>query len=153
MNHTEYESDALRRLIDIEEIKRLKARYFRMVDTKDWQGWAEVFTPHAHVEFDSVVRTPAKVVRVTGEWLANATTTHVGHLPEIDIEGPETATGIWGMTDYIVFPGNGAERQGLRGSGHYRERYRKIDGSWLIEYLRLDRLRVDRLEGGLPPTV
>ncbi|MFI6080204.1 nuclear transport factor 2 family protein [Streptomyces sp. NPDC051217] len=151
MNHTEHEYDALRRLTDIEEIKRLKARYFRLVDTKDWQGWREVFTPDAHVEIDSVVRTPTALVRDTREWLANATTTHVGHMPEIDIQSPDTATGIWGMADYIVFPETGGARQGLRGSGHYHERYRKIDGSWLIHYLRLDRLRIDLLDGGLPP--
>ena len=29
---------------DIETIKQLKARYFRLMDTKDWDGLAEVFT-------------------------------------------------------------------------------------------------------------
>ena len=28
----------------IEEIKRLKARYFRLMDTKQWDAWGEVFT-------------------------------------------------------------------------------------------------------------
>ncbi len=31
-------------LWDIEQIKQLKARYFRMIDTKDWEGFRELFT-------------------------------------------------------------------------------------------------------------
>ena len=40
------------RLIDIEEIKQLKARYFRGLDMKDWVLWADVFTEDAHIEAD-----------------------------------------------------------------------------------------------------
>jgi 3-phenylpropionate/cinnamic acid dioxygenase small subunit len=28
----------------LEQIKQLKARYFRFVDTKRWQEWGELFT-------------------------------------------------------------------------------------------------------------
>ena len=31
---------------DIEAIKQLKARYFRTMDTKDWDGFADVFAPN-----------------------------------------------------------------------------------------------------------
>ena len=31
-------------LWDIEQIKQLKARYFRLLDTKDWDAFAELFT-------------------------------------------------------------------------------------------------------------
>src|SRR3546814_6402828 len=34
-------------LLAINEIKSLKARYFRFVDTKDWVGLATLFTPDA----------------------------------------------------------------------------------------------------------
>ena len=30
-----------------EEIKQLKARYFRHMDGKDWDGWQDVFAPDA----------------------------------------------------------------------------------------------------------
>lgn len=29
---------------DIEQIKQLKAKYFRFVDTKQWDAWGELFT-------------------------------------------------------------------------------------------------------------
>jgi hypothetical protein len=39
------ERDAAQELWEIEAIKQLKARYFRLMDAKDWRGLAEVFTP------------------------------------------------------------------------------------------------------------
>ena len=35
---------------DIEAIKQLKARYFRMMDTKDWDGLAAVFTGDVEID-------------------------------------------------------------------------------------------------------
>jgi len=43
--------------LELEAIKRLKARYFRCMDTKDWEGWADVFTEDASLEFDLAVST------------------------------------------------------------------------------------------------
>ena len=31
-------------LLEIEAIKQLKARYCRLLDTKDWQGWRDLFS-------------------------------------------------------------------------------------------------------------
>ena len=31
-------------LLAIEQIRQLKARYFRLLDTKQWDEWGEVFT-------------------------------------------------------------------------------------------------------------
>jgi hypothetical protein len=37
---TETDLDEVQRLLDIEEIQQLKARYFRHVDTQNWdQNW------------------------------------------------------------------------------------------------------------------
>ena len=38
---------------DIEEIRKLKARYFRMLDQQDWQGVSEVFSPDAQIDVSS----------------------------------------------------------------------------------------------------
>jgi len=67
-------------------------------------------------------------------------------MPEIEITGPDTATGIWAMFDYVEFPSEQAP-VGLRGYGHYHEHYRKLDGAWYIASMRLARLRVDPLSG------
>jgi hypothetical protein len=40
-------TDAVGRLLDIEAIKQLKARYFGLMDQKLWSEWGEVFTADA----------------------------------------------------------------------------------------------------------
>jgi uncharacterized protein (TIGR02246 family) len=129
-----------------EEIKQLKARYFRLMDTKQWEDWADVFTEDldAWIEgySDASVGRDAFVSSVSA-MLADALTVHHGHMPEIEVTGPRTARGIWAMFDYVKF--TSPERQlELKGYGHYHEEYRKgADGRWRISSLKLHRLRVD----------
>ena len=42
--------DPIERLTAIEEIKQLKARYFRCMDMKDWDGQVTVFAPDVEVD-------------------------------------------------------------------------------------------------------
>jgi uncharacterized protein (TIGR02246 family) len=142
-------SDLVQRLIDIEEIKSLKARYFRSLDTKDWATFGQVFARDAHMEVPegglSEDGREAIVLSVSTA-LVGTTTVHHGHMPEIEITGPDTATGTWAMFDYVEFPTpEGAERFGLKGYGHYTEDYVREDGAWRIQRLELSRLRTDPL--------
>ena len=41
----------IERFLAIEEIKQLKARYFRYMDTKDWAGFAAIFAKDASVDY------------------------------------------------------------------------------------------------------
>ena len=71
-------------------------------------------------------------------------TVHQGHMPEIEFQDQDNATGIWAMHDWVDDPGRGVAWQG---NGHYHERYvRSQDGQWKIAFMRLTRLRVDALE-------
>jgi hypothetical protein len=92
---------------------------------------------------------PQAILDFLPKILDGVVTTHHGHMPEITITGPDTATGIWAMFDYLTFPGDGPPK-GLRGYGHYHEQYRRVDGAWRIQHLVLTRLRVDPLDGGFP---
>ena len=47
------------KLLAIEEIKQLKARYFQCVDCKDWKGFSATFA--ADVEFDHLVRSARSI--------------------------------------------------------------------------------------------
>ena len=49
--------DALERLIALEEIKQLRAKYWRTLDTKQWDDWGSVFTEDCTLKFDSGVST------------------------------------------------------------------------------------------------
>jgi hypothetical protein len=86
---------------DIEQIKILKARYFRTMDTKDWEGLARVFTDD--VEIDVTGEGGGKTHGV-GEYIPflrapieTVTTVYHGHMPEIEVTSPTTATasGPW----------------------------------------------------------
>ena len=78
-------------------------------------------------------------VREVAVQLAKARTVHHGHMPEIKLTGPDTATGIWAMEDIVEWPGGRI----LRGYGHYLENYRKVGGEWRIARTHLKRLRLD----------
>jgi hypothetical protein len=141
------------RLIDIEEIKQLKARYFRGLDLKDWALWADVFTPDAHIEADGYpFDGPDELIAGMKRFLDGVRTVHHGFMPEIIITGPDEATGIWAMRDYLLYPGDGPP-VGFVGYGHYHENYARQDGRWRIRRLVLTRIGIDPLEGGLPSTL
>ncbi len=141
-------SEALQELLDREAIKELKARYFRFVDAKDWDGFREVFTDDVHVQImdlepiDGADTFVAFVREAVGE-----RTAHHGHMPEIDFDSPTEARGIWSLADYVEWAPDQetGERRGFKGYAHYHETYRKVDGEWKIAGLRLVYRRMDPL--------
>ena len=142
MNDTE-------RLLAVEEIKQLKARYFRCVDSKDWTGFAAVFAPDVHFDITAdvpgcILDSPAAIVEMTRQGLQDCISVHHGHCPEITIVSATSATAIWAMEDDLRWAqGSAAPIQTLHGYGHYHETYCRIDGQWRIKTLKLTRLRVD----------
>ena len=128
---------------DIEAIKQLKARYFRTMDTKDWEGMRQVFTDDVVVNTtDSgggVVAGADAFVGFLQETLAGAVTVHQGHMPEITLTSSATATGIWALHDTIVWP----DGTRLQGDGHYHETYELVGGEWRIASSTLTRLHMD----------
>jgi hypothetical protein len=141
----------LDQLVHTEQIKKLKARYFRHLDTQEWEAWQALFVPNAELDLAGVTRTPSELRKVTETLLAGAATVHRGFMPEIEIRGPDRATAVWAMEDYITLPAErGAAPRGFRGYGHYYETYSRIDGVWLIAALTLTRLHMEPLEGGFP---
>ena len=128
---------------DLEAIKQLKARYFRTMDTKDWAGMRQVFTDDVVMDTtDSgggVVTGADAFVAFLSETLADAVTVHHGHMPEIHLTSPTTATGIWALQDIIVWP----DGTRLHGYGHYHETYALEGGEWRIASSTLTRLHMD----------
>jgi SnoaL-like protein len=145
--------DLIERLAAIEQIKRLKARYFRCLDTKDWNAFADVFAGDAVLDVSDevatsddpdagVVRGNQELARYVRSHVDEVVTVHHGHMPEIDLVTPTTATGIWAMEDKLRWP-PGAPIAAMHGYGHYHETYVKVDGQWRIASLKLTRLRLD----------
>jgi uncharacterized protein (TIGR02246 family) len=128
---------------DIEAIRQLKARYFRTMDTKDWEAMRQVFTNDVTVDTSAsggnVITGADEFMAFLQETLRGAVTVHQGHMPEIDLTSPTTATGIWALNDLVIWP-NGMR---LTGYGHYHETYEKQDGEWRIASSTLTRLHMD----------
>jgi uncharacterized protein (TIGR02246 family) len=128
---------------DIEAIKQLKARYFRTMDTKQWDDMRRVFSDNVTMDTTeaggNVITGADEFMTFLQETLAGVITVHHGHMPEIDVTSPTTATGIWAMEDMLRWP-DGSE---MHGYGHYHETYEKTDGEWRIASSTLTRLRTD----------
>lgn len=135
---------------DIEAIKQLKARYFRLLDTKDWDAFADLFTEDCqHLLPTDDERPPvpnAQYLADIQRTLADAVTVHHGHMPEITLTGRDEAEGTWSMFDDVEIPRPGQPPMHLQGYGHYHETYRRCpDGQWRISSKRNIRLRVDHV--------
>jgi len=128
---------------DIEAIRQLKARYFRTLDTKDWDGMRQVFADDVVIDTSEaggdVVRGADEFMVYLQEALDGATTVHQGHMPEIDLTSDTTAGGVWALHDIVIW-GNGVR---LDGYGHYHETYEKAGGEWRIKTSKLTRLHMD----------
>jgi len=135
---------ASQRLLALESIKQLKARYCRLLDTQKWPELRELFTADAVIEFEFPemrFSNADEFVALSIEALEGACTVHHVHSPEIELLSDESARGIWAMDDLVERPG--ADASSWHGYGNYHEEYRCVGGGWKIASLRLTRLRVD----------
>ncbi len=128
-------------------ICNLKARYCRLLDTKDWAGWRTLFVDDFILDTSPaggarVVGADAAVAYVRASITQETITTHHVHTPEIEVQGDE-ATAIWAMQDRNIWP-NG---RSLLGFGHYHERYCRIGGEWKIAESRLTRINTEMAGG------
>lgn len=134
---------AIDRLVAIEDIKQLKARFMRCVDTKDLPCLRdEVFAPGAEIHFKGTDYdiSAAGWTAIEKFYQEAFTPTkfgmHHAHTPEITVEG-DTARGTWYLHDVFV---NLEENWTLQGSALYDDSYGKIDGQWRIMYSTYQRL-------------
>jgi hypothetical protein len=141
----------IERLLAIEEIKRLKSKYFYYLDHKDWARWkAEVWAPDARLEVPEVsmdVRGVDNILKYVSESAGNQVSTHYGHMPDIEILSSDTAKAIWAMEDILRLPKDQPSIYGytyLHGFGHYHENYVRLPVGWRIKSTRLTRLHVER---------
>ncbi len=127
----------LRLLEEIHAITQLKHRYFRLLDHKQWSELRECFTDDVethyesgHYRFEGI----DELMRFLSESLDGLTAggrfaLHLGHHPEIEMTGENTARGRWTLHAPIVE--GGAGRVGRQDS-FYEDEYRKTNGEWRI---------------------
>ena len=129
---------------ELEAIRQLKARYFRLLDGQDWDGLLHVFCDRVGIDVSAdgagVQHDPVAFVDGVRRALAGAVSVHQGSMPELELTAVDTASGVWAMEDRIWFP-EGSPVRRLHGWGHYHERYAKGPEGWRIGAMRLTRLR------------
>ena len=149
--------DATERLLAIEDIRQLKARYFRLLDAQDWSAYLSLFALDAVMDMRDVLRDPlsgepprdelylvglAAIEAFVLGGVSGGRTVHLGHMAEIDITSAATASAIWVLEDYGRWPQRSSVRR-LHGLGHLYDDYERIDGRWLIKRTRMTRMMVD----------
>ena len=151
--------DTVEKLLAIEEIKQLKGRYFRLMDTKDWVGLRAIFCDDAVFDARAALsidgRGESGRAAESNDWvyrggdviaafiqaaIGTQLTLHHGHCHEIEILSPDEASGVIAMEDQIWDP-NGMKPT-LHGGGHYHETYRRVNGRWRIHTSRITRLYI-----------
>lgn len=132
-------------------ITQVKARYCRLLDTKDWAAYAQLFTDDFELDVSEgsslpVIRGRDAALAQIRKSIGDARTAHQVHTPEIEFVGDDEARVIWAMQDRVLFGAGHAARiglAGLTGYGHYHERYVRQNGAWKIAASRLTRLHLD----------
>lgn len=133
----------LQHLSDIEDIKVLKHRYFRGIDTADTALLESLFTDDLDVVYNGGTYRVALSGRATMlEFLANsfhsgAAAMHIGLMPEITITGDNSATGIWYLQDVFI---DLEKDDHTFGTAIYTDTYRREGGVWKIASTHYDRV-------------
>lgn len=141
-----------------EEIRLVKSRYFRGVDTADSGLVRGILAEDCVLDYMGCCTDPRTgrdffpamniVMRGGAGWSSEGlasmgiVSVHHSHNGEITISSDTTASAIWSMTDRLFMP-PGREYAVMTGYGYYHETYEKIAGSWRLKTLRIQRLRVE----------
>jgi hypothetical protein len=140
------------KLLAIEEIKMLKAKRDRAVDTKDWVMLEALHAPEhvSHNDDYPPWTTAAEMIANVRVIMDHLKTAHHSHTPEITFEGSDHASGIWAMSGLSVW-NQGTEEHWFLGMGHYFETYERRNGAWLFTSRRLKYLFTQRSVGAIFP--
>ncbi len=120
---------------DIDDIKQVKYRYLRALDTKHWDDFADTLTEdivgdygsslgeeHRFTDRDSLV----EFMRTSMP--ANVITEHRVTHPEITVDGDE-ASATWYLQDRVIVADYNFM---LHGAAFYEDRYRRTPDGWRI---------------------
>jgi SnoaL-like domain len=143
----------IEKLLAIEAIKQTKARYFRCLDSKDWQGLAATFATDAQMDMraqshneNNLIIGNQNIAKYVASSLQPLITVHHGHTIEIEFTADTSAKVILAMEDILWRPSDIPGQKPVKyvhGWGHYRETYQCIDGQWLIQTTTLTRLNLE----------
>nr|WP_205582909.1 nuclear transport factor 2 family protein [Streptomyces acidiscabies] len=130
-------------LQSIDAIEFLKARYCRILDTKDWDDLRSVLA--SDVVVDTTVLGGDRVIGASN-CLAlfkrnydKTVTVHHGHMPAITLASPRSVKATWAMEVLTVQP----DGKRALAFGHDHDTYSLRGGRWLITSIKSTRLLMD----------
>lgn len=132
-------------LVALEAIRALKYRYFRTLDLKQWDEFAETLTDDAQGRYGTHAMGAPLVLdgreAITAFMRENMgqslITAHVANHPEITVSG-ETATGSWFFEDTVIATEFDVM---IRGAGYYTDAYRRDSaGVWRLSSTAYQRI-------------
>jgi hypothetical protein len=116
----------------LEELRRLKYRYLRSLDLKQWDEFADTLAADVHASYGTRLTFDGRdaVVEYMRESLPpSIITVHQCHHPELVVDG-DTARGTWYLEDKVIVT---EHRMLLTGAAFYDDTYRRDgDGRWRI---------------------
>lgn len=120
-------------LCEIEAVKAVKFAYLRCLDTKDWDGIRDVFTPDATAAYSGGAYSAEGREEIVAflERNMGSETFHSSHRvshPEITIDG-DSATGTWALDDTVIDVQLGVL---IQGAAFYDDTYVRTDDGWRI---------------------
>jgi len=133
----------LQQLSDLEDIRTLKYRYYRAIDTADMALLANLFTDDVTVDYrGGVYRVSLSGKENMLEFLANSFNSgsvamHHGHMPDITLTGDDSATGLWYLEDIFI---SLEDKLHTHGTAIYKDEYRRENGVWKISRTEYDRV-------------
>jgi hypothetical protein len=148
---------------DFEHLRRLKYRYLRTLDLKQWDEFADTLALDVHASYGDRLQftgRDAVVDFMRTSLPPSIITVHQCHHPELTMAG-DTATGTWYLEDKVIVVD---QRLMLTGAAFYEDEYvRDADGAWRISRTRYVRsyeateqlpeswqLTANRFAGGVP---
>jgi bile-acid 7alpha-dehydratase len=127
----------LQALEDIEAIKRLKYKYLRCLDTKQWDEMGTTFAPDATTSYsdgalsfqgrDAILKFLKECALADPAGLIGV---HHVHHPEIELTSATTAKGTWALYNYLLHK---IDKTALRLCAFYHDEYIKTASGWLIK--------------------
>jgi hypothetical protein len=133
----------LQQLSDLEEIRQLKHRYFRCIDTGNETELATLFTEDVSIDLRGggyrlqVQGRKEMVDFIASSFNSDVIAQHHGHSPEIAFVSEDAATGLWYLEDRFIDPARGID---TIGTAFYKDRYVRSDGVWKIAASEYDRV-------------
>jgi len=133
---------AVGEMLERQAIIDLQSDYWWLIDSKQWDKWADVLTDDMAFYHNGVLvhqEGAAKHVEMTRGSLDYMISVHQGHQYKIKFTSATTAEGRWVLNDILTVVQNGGK---IEGQGYYFFDYIKCDdGKWRIKTIRLGYFR------------